>query len=260
MGLLVLASACVDRTAAMEDGDGDGGSTGGEVESSSDGPGASDETGLDGRATTDDAVDSSDDGEPGSTGEVSACGDPWDLYDGLPCEAEDVGLECPFGDFCAYGYYACEDGSWRFHTTHGCGAEPAPCDENTEPTMGCVGDETCDLDGDCLDVLECEGGNWVEREVCDEIACPSANPGEGLACDDQGWWCTVEVGCGVERLFVCTGEGYWRDPLGDQPVCEMPMSCDWGPLPGDACPIEMEICFFDDPDVPSLLCTDGIWE
>ena len=258
LGLCLVLTACVDRTAATTGEDG-GDSTGSEAASSSDGRGV---TGSNDASTSEDAVDSSDDGtDEGSTGEVTACGDPWDLHDGLRCGPEHVGLECPFADFCAAGHYACEDGFWRFHTTHGCGAEPAPCDENTEATMGCEGNETCDLDGDCLDVLECQGSNWVARDVCNEIACPEANPGEGLPCgDEQGWRCTIEIACGIEREFRCTGDGYWRDFTdGNQPVCEQPLDCDDGPLPGDACPFEMELCFFDDPDVDSLLCTDGVW-
>ena len=256
---VVLASACVDRTNVTADADG-GGTTGPNAADSGE---SSSATGSNDESTTNDALDSSGDASDttaGTTGEVSPCGDPWELHDGLPCEEEHVGLECPYGDFCAFGYFACEQGFWRFHTTHGCGAEPVPCDEDTEADMGCDGDETCDLDGDCLDVLECQGSNWVEREVCSEIACPEANPGEGLPCgDDQGWRCSVEIACGVEREFVCTGDGYWRDSSGDQPTCEMPLDCDAGPLPGDACAFEMELCFFDDPDVDSLLCSEGVW-
>lgn len=259
LGLSLVLTACVDRSAVTMGGGGDG-STG---SAASDAGDETSGTGPNGESTSDGALDSSDDGSEStdSTGELSACGDPWDLHDGLACGPEHVGLECPFGDFCAYGYYACEEGSWRYHTTHGCGAEPVPCDERTEATMGCDGDDTCDLDGDCLDVLECEGSNWVARDVCNEIACPEANPGEGLPCgDEQGWRCTIEIACGIEREFYCTGDGFWRDYTdGNQPVCEAPLDCDDGPLPGDACPFEMELCFFDDPDVDALTCTDGVW-
>lgn len=233
-------------------------------------PGAT-ETGAD--PDGDDAVqastsvaDATGTSDGGTTGGVVFCGLGENVLPvvGDPCEME--GLECVYGDFCAQGVYRCVGGAWDYTTTHGCGAEPVACADEPEHDNGCVGVDTCDPDGDCLDVLECDGSNWVQRDVCNAIACPQASPGYGLPCDDPWWLCPMDSACDVARTFLCGTDGYWSvRPTGVMDgqryvePCQDPVPCVAGPFEGDACDSADEVCSYPDPELSPVTCTDGIW-
>ncbi len=201
--------------------------------------------------------------EPVTTGEETGGEIPACEFPGLPPVGQACTDEgsCIFGDFCALGIYECIDGVWEYRITHGCGARPVACEDSPEDNNGCdpkEETEACDPDGDCLDVLECIGGNWVEREVCNAIACPEANPGFGLPCDEPYWICPMELPCGTDREFRCSPDGYWLVVEGFTP-CPGPISCDQGPVPGDACPRQGETCVYQDPQWDTVECLDGVW-
>lgn len=262
VGLLGLV-ACSANIVATEDA-GSGTSTTSPVEPEGSGSstgstsGSSDPGGsTSGPSVTSGPDDTSTGGGESSTGgdQVPACRFPLPVS-GSPCEDEPP---CAYGDFCALGLYECTDGTWQFRTTHGCGAEVVECEDGPEAQNGCDTLEACDPDGDCLDVLECDGSNWVEREVCNAIACPEANPVNGQPCDDTYWLCPLEHPCGVLREYRCGTNDHWYVIPEANEVCTEPAACLDGPIPGDACAVDAEVCTFEVPALDSLTCIDGIW-
>lgn len=205
---------------------------------------------------TAESSDSSTSSSESSTGRTDVACQDFIPTTGSPCNGE---ASCEFGDFCSSGLYECIDGSWAFRTTHGCGAEIVECEDGPEENNGCDTSETCDPDGDCLDVLECAGANWVAREVCNAIACPEANPVNGQPCDEPFWHCPLEHPCGVEREYQCTADGYWVVIREINEVCSEPVTCVEGPIPGDACALDAEACSFEAPILNPLTCIDGTW-
>ncbi|MBV1860609.1 MAG: hypothetical protein KUG77_19505 [Nannocystaceae bacterium] len=207
-------------------------------------------------------------GEEGSGTQGSETGGEPNVCGGFgppsgPCTDEPP---CPFGDFCAGGQYECIDGGWKLRITHGCGAEVVECEDGPEMLNGCDTDETCDPGGDCLDVLECEGSNWVERAQCSSITCPAANPTHGQACVDPdveaspfvGWHCTLDHSCGVQREYVCQS-GYWAVDPDINEACLSAVACEDGPILGDACETEAEVCGYESPVLDALTCESGLW-
>ncbi len=196
-------------------------------------------------------------------GEPLSCGFPGPTP-GSPCNDEPA---CVFGDFCAQGLYECIDETWTLRITHGCGAEVVECEDGPEALNGCDTDEPCDPDGDCLDVLECEGENWVERAQCNSITCPQADPTHGQPCEDPdgrqppwgGWRCTVDHECGVAREYQCLDSGYWVVNPEANETCVTPVACEDGPIVGDACETEAEVCTYPYDELDARACEAGIW-
>ena len=97
-----------------------------------------------------------------SGGEVDACLDGGPDV-GAPCKAGDG---CTYGDDCGSWTYSCVDGVWAQTDGSGCGLPPVACGEAAEGD-GCDSlGEVCDEDEDCVDVLECEGFEWVAHAMC----------------------------------------------------------------------------------------------
>lgn len=204
-------------------------------------------------------------GESSSSADASATGNDTsggvdqclEFAEGESCDVP--GAQCSYGDDCGSWVYECQGGTWVQVDGSGCGGTPIACEAGPVDGDDCdfaLSPEPCDPDGDCMDVLECEGYIWVAHAVCTEQYCEQAAPLPDKPCDEPNRACTAENTCG-SRNFLCA-EGRWEFFGGD--LCEVPLPCDQAPLPNDACAQEGEICESAFAGGATLTCVDGKWD
>lgn len=196
----MMVAAALGCPAEDEGSDGPA-NTGDPVGSTGDAPGDTDDPGATSQASTTSATS----GDPDPSGGQDACfgGGP---TIGDPCNPGD---SCEYGDDCGSSIYGCVDGVWAQTGGTGCGATPIPCEEAVDgDACGQPGD-VCDLDGDCLQVLECESFVWRSYEVCTQMACADAQPVEaGGTCDlPPGQFCNGAEPC--EGISYNCIDGTW---------------------------------------------------
>jgi hypothetical protein len=161
--------------------------------------------------------------DAGSTGGEGAC-------EGLPspgqsCTAAQTGERCGYADDCGSYTVECKDGEWVQIAGTGCNAPIVDCPDGREgPSEGEPPDhgdgceqpgEVCDLDGDCLDVLECMGFNWYSFDVCSEVYCEIMQPvvpGEACEVDDFMRECPGASPC-EEYRYHCHAVNGWTSVL-----------------------------------------------
>lgn len=245
---VALAMGCVARSDSDEgDGETESAEESGGATGSADGSGGgSASSGGSGGAGSSGGADS------GESGEYDACEE---YFEGGMCTVE--GAVCDYADDCGGVSYTCQAGAWVQGDAWGCGIDAVPCSDNPAPGDSCDTEDVCDPDGDCLDVLECEGFFWASHDVCSEVACEEAAPQHGGTCElEEGRVCQIDHACG-SKIFTCH-DGYWTFNGGAN--CTDPVACEDGPVPYDACANEGEVCEYADPDEAPVTCTDGIWD
>ena len=240
--LIVLSSvACTgdDGESSAGEGGGEGGSEGGSTESGGTAPSGTE-------ASASEATQADTSADEGADEDVQDCED---ANEDAPCSTP--GEVCSNGDDCGSWTYECQSGTWVQIDGSGCGAEPIPCSASPVEGDGCgeAWNEECDLDGDCLDVLQCRAYEWELREVC----CADLAPEQGQACDEPYRSCITEHACGP-RTYTCEDDA-WNFDSGSN--CDTPQPCSAAPVPGDACDTPGEVC-------PggglTLVCEAGVWE
>jgi hypothetical protein len=238
--LAVSAVGCSDRSGSEGD----------------DGTSAATTEGGTTQAGTEAGTGTDDDETSATAAETTSPADPCDGFTGGgSCTLE--GHQCTYGDDCGGSEYRCEDGQWVKIDGWGCEGDPVACADGPVDGDSCDFDEPCDLDGDCLDVLECDAYTWRAYAVCSEVACAEPEPHHGAVCSlEEGRVCQIDHACGL-KMFTCH-EGYWT--FNGSAICEEPVPCEEGPVPYEACETEDEVCEYADPDEPPVVCEDGVWE
>lgn len=222
----------------------------GSMDGSGSGGGSATADGSSGSGTSMDSSTSGNDTSAGSDPCLEVAG-------GGSCETP--GAQCSYGDDCGSWLYECEGGAWVQIDGSGCGGTPIACEEGPTDGDDCdfeLSPEPCDPDGDCLDVLECEGYTWVAHALCTEQYCMQAAPLSDKPCDDPNRSCGVPTDCGT-RNFVCTNDR-WNFIGGG--ICTDPVACADAPVPNDACAQDGEVCDSAFPGGATLTCVDGKWD
>jgi hypothetical protein len=191
LGVSILIAAC--------SGDGGGNDEGNDTSADSATP-----TGETGASET--GASTSGSAPTSATGADATGSDPcFEVYPSHGQACDTPGAECSYGDDCGSWDYVCEDGVWVTIDASTCGEVPIACEDGPSDGDPCWGQEECDPDGDCRDVLQCESGIWTLRAVCSAEYCVGAE--QGGVCDEIDRSCPYP--CGPDApVYRCTVDGW----------------------------------------------------